>query len=86
MWRVLGVAMTISLMGSAIATASHAHGADYPQSCTVCQVVHQPVHAGETVALSESVLPGVVALEASALAETPTRSQFHPRLSRAPPA
>ncbi len=88
MWRVLGVAITILLMGSAIATASHAHAseADYPQSCTVCHVVHQPVHVGEAVALPEPVLPGVVALEASSPSETPTRWQFHPRLSRAPPA
>lgn len=88
MWRVLSVAITISLMGSAIATASHAHarGADTPQSCTVCHVVHQPVHVGETVALSEPVLPGVVALQASGSSETPTRWQFHPRSSRAPPA
>lgn len=86
--RVLSVALAISLMGSAIAAANHTHarGAERPQNCAVCHVVHQPVQVGGAVALPEPVLPGVVTLEASAPSETPTGWQFHPRLSRAPPA
>jgi len=88
MWRVFCAALAISLMGSAIATARHAHarGADYPQSCTVCHVVHQPVQVGDAVTLAEPALPGVVTMEATAPCETPTRWPFYGRLSRAPPA
>ena len=86
--RVLGVALAISLLGSAIVAASHTHtrGTDYPQNCAVCHVVHQPVQVGDAVARPEPVLPSVVTLEASAPSETPTSTHFHPRLSRAPPA
>ncbi|MFC1530683.1 hypothetical protein ACFL5T_00275 [Gemmatimonadota bacterium] len=86
--RVLGVALAISLLGSAILAASHTHerGTDYPQNCAVCHVVHQPVQVGDAVALPEPVLPGAVTLEASVPSETHTPTQFHPRLSRAPPA
>ena len=88
MWRVLGVALGISLVGSGIATASHSHarGADYLQQCAVCQAVHQLVQAGDAVALPEPVSPRVVTLEAAPPSETPVRRTFHSRLSRAPPA
>ena len=87
MWRVLGVALTISLTGSTIATTSHAHlgGADYPQTCAVCHIVHQPVQVGDAVPLPEPVLPGAVTLEATTPSEAPTLWRFFPRLSRAPP-
>jgi len=88
MRRVLAIAVAISLMGSAVATTSHTHArvADYPQSCAVCHVVHQPVQVGDAVALPEPALPGVVALETTVPSETPTPWQFSTNLSRAPPA
>jgi hypothetical protein len=86
-WRVLGVALTISLVGSAIVMANHAHalGSDNSQNCAVCQVVHQPVQLGNPVAQPEPTLPRAMALVATTPSETPTRQPFHPHLSRAPP-
>ena len=53
--RLLGVALTISLLGITTATAAHEHvrGAEYSQSCTSCGVAHLPQQVNEAVKVPE---------------------------------
>lgn len=85
---MLGVALAITLVGTAIVEVTHAHAgrSEQPLSCALCVVVQQSVEVGDAVALPAPDLSHPVESNIAVPSTPLCRRPVHPRLSRAPPA